>query len=148
MRDTVASALTQEALWREAQPLRLEELFSRTDASIRPDQQPTSSDIVLFPVAHWWEIPALIHYYPAYPGPEPAVHACLFKRWAERFGAELVKLGPRDVTIHATRPPQERTAAILLAWEHTQYCQDIPILDTLEHATEIYRGTVWSFWWD
>ena len=38
--------------------------------------------------------------------------------------------------------------AILLAWEHTIYCDDISVLDIVRRAVDLYHGAAWSFWWD
>jgi Domain of unknown function (DUF4253) len=103
---------------------------------------------VLFSTTHWWEIPALIRYYPADPGPDPATHVSLFQRWSMRYGAELVSLGRDGLTLRATMPPRDRAEALTLAWEHTLYCEDIYILDIVQRAVDIYRGVGWGFWWD
>jgi hypothetical protein len=143
------SALTSDTLWTEnSKPLTIEKQLGLTYASVPTNWKPGTLDIVLFQANNWWEIPALLRYYPADPGPNPAEHVSLFRRWSERYGAELVGLGHREVVLRATRPPHEHAEAILLAWEHTLYCYDIYILDAITRAVDIYHGRAWGFWWD
>jgi hypothetical protein len=149
LRAETESALTSDVLWTEkSTPPTIDEQLGLTYAAVPEDWKPAQLDLVLFQASHWWEIPALLNYYPADPGPSPAEHVSLLRRWSERYGAELVSLGSSDLALRATRPPQERTEAITLAWEHTLYCHDIYIFDVLQLAVRLYRGEGWGFWWD
>jgi hypothetical protein len=149
LRAETETALTSDALWTEnSRPLKIDEQLGIDYASWPNDWKPATLEMVLFPVSHWWEIPALLCYYPADPGPHPAEHVSLLRRWFARYGAELVSLGRDGFTLRATRPPQGRAEAITLAWEHTLYCHDIYILDVLQLAVRLYRGEGWGFWWD
>jgi len=149
LRSETESALASEAIWMEKETAPTsDEQLGLDYTSIPEEWKPATLDIVLFSTTHWWEIPALIRYYPADPGPNPATHVSLFHRWSTRYGAELVSLGRDGLTLRATRPPRDRAEALTLAWEHTLYCEDIYILDIVQRAVGIYRGVGWGFWWD
>jgi hypothetical protein len=149
MRAETETVLTSDAHWIEnTAPVTVDEQLGVDYASIPDEWKPAALYFILFPTIQWWEIPALIRYYPADPGPDPATHVSLFQRWSAGFGAELVSLGRDGLTLRATRPPQNRAQALTLAWEHTLYCQDIYILDVVPRAVDIYRGAAWGFWWD
>jgi hypothetical protein len=150
MRAETETALTSDTLWIEnTASLTVDEQLGFDYAATIPDEwKPIVLDIVFFPTTQWWEIPALISYYPADTGSDPARHVSLLRRWSTRYGVELVSLGRDSFTLRATRPPQDRAEALTLAWEHILYCEDIHILDVVPRAVDIYRGAAWGFWWD
>ena len=148
MREAAKDALKNEDYWIDKTSLSSKDRLGINDSNASAEDRAALRNLVLFPVLDWWEIPALLRYYPTDPGPPPSVHVSLFRRWSSNFGAELVSLGRRSLTLRAIQPPQERTTAITLAWEHSQYCQTIPVLEIMQRAVKLFAGGAWNFWWD
>ncbi len=84
----------------------------------------------------------------------PADHVRLQRRWAKRYGAELMHVQDDAVAqFWVTDPPREREGALRLAAEHFEYCPDRVFqstnAETLEAlAAQLLGAPVWYFWWD
>jgi hypothetical protein len=82
---------------------------------------------------------------------EPADHVAVLKRWHERYGAELVVLGPDTLELWVPRPPTDPDEALAVADEQYSYCLDVVeqgvgTLDALAAVQVPSRR--WFFWWD
>ncbi len=149
--DTVASLLSDQGLWKDSLSVSIDK---QLDFALYPEWyssewHPLTCNIVLFPTRQWWEIAALIRFYPADPGPDPITHVVLWKWWAQRYGAELIYITCGGFTLRAMAPPATPNEAFCLSWEHCIYCNsdDIFFLSAVERATQIYRGEAWHFGW-
>jgi len=145
LRAEAETALTNAALWvRPVAFTRIEHLGLETT----PDTEGTPANIILVPTTRCWEIAALVPEYPASSTADASTSVRLLQDWHTRYCAELVEIGRSTLTLRATRPPQTPEQALILAWEHTQYCPDISTLDIVRRAVELTQGKAWSFWWD
>lgn len=107
--------------------------------------------IVLVPTERSWEAPAYLNYGGWNECPEPAVHVAFLRRWHERYGAEVVSIGPDVMEISVARPVAGREEALALADEQFLYSYDIVAqgTETLDRlAAHLLQATVWYFWWD
>lgn len=107
--------------------------------------------IVLVPTERSWEAPAFLNYGGWNECPEPAVHAAFLRRWHERYGAEVVSIGPDVMELAIARPVTDREEALALAGEQFLYSYDIVAqgTETLDRlAAHLLHATVWYFWWD
>lgn len=148
LRAEAETALTTDALWIRPTALPLIEQLGLETARPHADTEVTPANIILAPTTRCWEVAAFIPEYPATPTADAATSVQLLQDWHTRYGAEVVKIGWSTLTLRATRPPLKPDQALVLAWEHTQYCPDISTLDIVQRAVELTQGKAWSFWWD
>ncbi|TGK01658.1 DUF4253 domain-containing protein [Leptospira semungkisensis] len=102
-------------------------------------------------VAHPWEIPAKLKYGGWNECPEPAIHCALWKRWHERYGAEIVGCSHNVIEAIVARPPINQADALALAWEQFFYCPDIVyqgVASVSNLASTLMNHKTWYFWWD
>lgn len=144
----VQTILIKDEYWKGDVNVTLEEQLGRITSELGSVFVSDSTEIVLFPTEYWWEIPALLRYYPADPGPTPVEQVRQFKKWGELYSAELVSMGRSNVTLRSIHPPSNPEDALRLAWEHREFCFDIDIFDVTHRAIQIYQGKAWNFWWD
>lgn len=107
--------------------------------------------IVLVPAGRSWEAPAWLNYGGWNECPSPEVHVALLRSWHERYGAEVLSMGPETIELAVSRPVTDREEALALADEHFLYCYDIVVqgTETLDRlAAHLLDATVWYFWWD
>lgn len=107
--------------------------------------------IVLVPTRRSWEAPAWLNYGGWNECPAPEVHVALLRRWHDRYGAEVLSMGPETIELAVSRPVTDREEALALADEHFLYCYDIVVqgTETLDRlAAHLVDATVWYFWWD
>lgn len=110
--------------------------------------------LALFPTRRGWEVPAHLRWFVGNAGLRPADHVRLQRRWAERYGAELVNVqGEAIAQFRVAHPPTDRASALHLATEHFEYCTDRVFqstnAETLEAlAAQLLHAPVWYFWWD
>ncbi len=107
--------------------------------------------IGLFPVSDPCELPAFLMFGGWNECPPPHVHCALFKRWAERHGAEPVGITGDTVEMIVEKKPVTEEEALALAREQYAYCPDLVEqglgnLETL--AVTLEKNPLWSFWWD
>jgi len=148
LRAEAETALSNATLWMKTTVLPLVEQLGLETASQPEDTHGRPADLILVPTTRCWEVAAFIPEYPAIPTTDSATSVRLLQDWHTRYGAEVVELGWSTLTLRAIRPPQTPDAAVVLAWEHTQYCADIPTLDIVQRAVQLTQGKAWSFWWD
>ena len=107
--------------------------------------------VALVPTQRSWEAPAFLGFGGWNACPQPAEHCAVLARWNQLYGAELACLTRDVIELWADRPPTTREAAMALAREQFDYCEDI--IDqgagTLSNlAAGLLGGTAWYFWWD
>lgn len=83
--------------------------------------------------------------------PGAPVHMAALQHWRDRYGAELVALGPDSIELKVAHRPQTQEEALALAIEHLTYCPDIVTqgvgsIDAL--AATLMQSDWWYFWWD
>jgi len=121
---------------------------------------PDHNFLILVPVKEAWHVAAALKLHVwnnglIYPWKEELiVHTALFKKWHYKYGAELVSICPdtsNSVEFKVTKPPQDRTEALKLAWEQFVYCDDVinQGANSLDHLAESLIATErWVFGWD
>lgn len=99
-----------------------------------------------------WQVPALLSWDGAanydLGGAE---HAAVLRRWAQRWGAELVTLSFDTMELLVARPPADDAEAALVAMEQYAYCPDIVdqgVGSLAALAVRQVRAPSWLFWWD
>ena len=107
--------------------------------------------IALVPVRDAWQAPAYLQNGSWNACPDPAEQVAVLRYWHQQHGARL-RCFSRDVMeFEVAAPPQGREAAMHLAREQYNLCNDLveqgcgalrPLADTLE------RSPRWYFWWD
>lgn len=97
-----------------------------------------------------WHLPAAVKFGDWNECPEPEVHCAFHREWHERYGAQITGMSGDIVECVVTKPPADREAATILAWEQYWYCADIvnqgcgSILDL---AATLLNSPYWFFWW-
>ena len=102
-------------------------------------------------VAHAWQIPAAVGYGGWNACPEAVVQTAMFRRWEEKYGAEIRGLGFDTIECVVSRPPQTQERAMELAWEQFLFCEDIVTqgVGTISDlGATLIRSPYWFFWWD
>lgn len=97
-----------------------------------------------------WEIPLLLHL-DILDGPPAQTHAALWKRWLDKYQAQVICIDHGTVEFTVNHPPITWEQALILAKEHYYYCGDILAqwawsLNNL--AQILLNSRVWYFWWD
>jgi len=105
----------------------------------------------LVPAEQPWHVPAWLNYGGWNECPSADAQVAFWKRWHERFGAEIAALAGDVAEGFVTRPPSDDAAALALAKEQCDFCSDIVYQGTGSVA-ELARGlkdaATWFFWWD
>ena len=83
--------------------------------------------LALVPTAVGWQVLAFLRYGGWNDCPHADAHVCMFKRWKDLYGAEVVGMSHDVVEMQVARPPLERSTALNLAWEQYMYCADIVV---------------------
>jgi hypothetical protein len=107
--------------------------------------------LIVIPTNDWTTIPAFLRWGGWNDCPAPEYHVAALRSWRDRFGAELVGLGPDVMNIRVSRKPETRSAALDLAREQYEYCNDIVDqgVGTLSAlAAGLMENDWWFFWWD
>jgi hypothetical protein len=83
--------------------------------------------------------------------PDAPVHAAVWKKWQEEYGAKVLSVSGDIIEATVARPPLEKDTCYKLAQEQFLYCSDIVdqgvgSIDAL--AATLYGGKSWYFWWD
>lgn len=144
LKQDITTALTSDALWVAQTPSTN---IAHLGFALPPEGFSQTMHAVFLPTRQWWEIPALIRYYPADPGPEPGTHLLFWRWWAQRYGAELVALGRGSCTLRTSAPLATPAQALTLAWEQRIYCNHLLSLDCFELAQRLFQGAAWSCGW-
>lgn len=103
------------------------------------------------PVAHAWQVPAVLRYGGWIECPEPEVHCALHNRWAEEYGSEIIGISSDVIECALSRKPETQEEALSLARQQFIYCPDIVHqgVRTIETLAEtLRRSDYWYFWWD
>ncbi len=111
----------------------------------------TEIPIVLLPTPDWTEAPIYLGWGGWNACPSPQWHVAAFRRWKERYGAELVGLSSDTLNMRVQNRPTTREEAIDLAWEQYRYCEDIVsqgVGDISTLAADLISSNWWYFWWD
>lgn len=107
--------------------------------------------IALVPTSDGTEVPAYFRWGNWNGCPAPQFHVAALRSWRDRYGAELVSLGADVMDIRVARRPETPDAAMALAREHYEYCNDIVDQGTgtiSELAAMLMDTDWWYFWWD
>lgn len=102
------------------------------------------------PSDRWWETFAHVRFGGWNSCPQPEVHMMLHRRWAEKYGATLITLGPDVVQVAIAEPIATRDEAMEMAKIHQAYCSEfLQGAGTYEEiAAGILGAKSWYFWWD
>jgi hypothetical protein len=98
-----------------------------------------------------WHLPAILKYGAWNECPEPEVHCAFHRGWQEKHGAEITGMSGDVVECAVRKPPTDRKAATILAWEQYWYCADIVEqgCGTISNlAATLLNSPYWYFWWD
>jgi hypothetical protein len=107
--------------------------------------------ILLMPVKHGHEVPALLRWGGWNECPPSEHHVATLRHWEKAFGAELVGLSGDILELRVAKRPQDRGDALRLAREHYVYCNDILDQgpnDLATLAALLAASDWWHFWWD
>ena len=75
----------------------------------------------------------------------------VLRSWEDRFGAQLVEIGPDEIRLLVDRPPRTLQAAQAIAAEHFAFADECggKGLSTVSRiAADLITNPIWSFWWD
>jgi hypothetical protein len=128
------------------------ESFPTLGVAVDFDGKPIDkAHIILVPTDDWTTVPAHLRWGGANACPPAEFHVAALRSWRDRFGAELVGLGPDRMCVRLQRLPKTREAALDLAREHFGYCEDLVYqgfgaLRPL--AAALMQSDWWDFWWD
>lgn len=98
-----------------------------------------------------WQLPAVAKFGAWNACPPPQVHCAYHRDWQEKYGAEITGMSRDIVECAVTKPPTDREAATVLAWEQFWYCADIVEqgVGSISHlAAALLNSPYWYFWWD
>lgn len=98
-----------------------------------------------------WHLPAIMRLGNWNDCPDAVVHCALWRNWQQNYGAEIVGVSSDTIECIVSRPPQDREAAIELAWQQFWYCEDIVHqgCQTISNlAATLVDSKYWNFWWD
>lgn len=107
--------------------------------------------IIVLPTRDSAEAIAMLRYGGWNACPPPEEHVAAFRSWRERFGFELVCVGPDLIEGRVRRRPADQQTALALARELFAYCPDIVDQGTDDLATLaaiLMVSDWWFFWWD
>ena len=81
---------------------------------------------------------------------DPTPPAAVLRSWEARFGARLLEVGFRSISVLASRPPRDLSAAQLVAAEHQAFCDRCGngLVSIADIGARILSSPVWSFSWD
>lgn len=110
-----------------------------------------TAHIALIPTDDPTAIPAYMQWGNWNGCPPAAYHVGALRAWRDRYGAELIGLGPDRMDLRVSRRPASREEALELARVHYVYCNDI-----IDQGVGSYRALAaglmasdwWCFWWD
>jgi hypothetical protein len=139
--------------WLKAEDDLNREVGNFTKHRFQMPEIPFCESIMLVPVAHCWQIPAVISFGGWDSCPEDQIHIALMKRWYTQYGARLICMGKDSMFFQVERPVRDRDEALSLAREQFSYCPDNVLQGfgngTLSGAAvDLLDATVWQFWWD
>jgi hypothetical protein len=107
--------------------------------------------IALIPTDDPTTIPAFMRWGDWNQCPAAAYHVAALRAWRDRYGAELIGLGPDTINLRVSRKPATREEALELAHEHYAYCSDIIVQGVGSDralAGFLMKNDWWYFWWD
>jgi hypothetical protein len=83
---------------------------------------------------------------------DTARFSAVLRSWEDRFGAQVVGMGPDTLYLSVAAPPVDLDHALHVAAEHFAFCPDNvwqSATDTLPaYAAALVDLAWWSFWWD
>lgn len=107
--------------------------------------------IVLLPTDDPAAIPAYLRWGGWNENPPSEYHVAALRSWGERYGAELIGLGPDTMNIRVASRTQSREGAVALAREQYTLCFDI-IDQGFESLSALGAALTtndwWFLWWD
>ncbi len=131
--------------------------FSKTDLSTdyrvtSPDKFPASTAgdmaIVLLPVKHAWQVPALIHS-EVVETMGSAAFCALARHWQERHQAIIIGIDNCTIEWHVGKPPKTLKEALQLAILHDALAPSMlgqPGIDVWQYALSLLGRKRWCLW--
>jgi hypothetical protein len=113
--------------------------------------KPRSTVVAIVAVQEGSEIPAALGWGGWNACPKPEEHVAVLRRWADKYGAELVGVSGDVLEMRVLRPPKTRETAMALATEQYDYCADIVtqgVGSISALAADVLDDATWFFWWD
>jgi len=130
------------------------EIFNKGELSLHRDHTGKGLKQVAIgevDMKHSWQIPVAVNYGGWNECPDSVVQGAMFKRWHERYGAEIRGLSFDTIECHVERPPKSQKEALELAWEQFYFCEDIVtqgVGDINSLGATLINSPYWFFWWD
>lgn len=111
--------------------------------------------VALLPTGHGWQAPAYLRFGGWNDAPQPAEHVAVLRRWASRYGAEVLAMKFDTIELLIRRPPSNREQALAAAWECWAYAPDC-LPGEYRRAAHSIEGLaaylayvrIWGYWWD
>jgi hypothetical protein len=108
-------------------------------------------NVAFLPLLRSWEAPAYLRWGGWNACPPPEYHVAALRRWDERFGLEVVAMGPDRIDLKIANPPQDQDMLLATAREIYRYCPDIVDQGAgslADLAATMISGSSWTLWWD
>ncbi len=107
--------------------------------------------IAAVPTTDPTEIPAFLRFGGWNENPPPEWHVAALRHWRDQYGAQLVGLSSDVMNVRVSSRPENREAAIDLAFVQFEYCSDIVTQgfgNIAPLAAHLMNDDWWYFWWD
>lgn len=123
----------------------------RAHTNVLNNQIRPQVELILAKIDQPWKLPAVVRFGGWNDCPESEVLCAFFRRWQERYGAEIVALHNDLIECTVKNPPRDEAAAMELAWEQFWFSFDIVDqgYETVQNlAATLLNSDYWYFWWD
>ncbi|WP_441962579.1 DUF4253 domain-containing protein [Mycolicibacterium houstonense] len=115
------------------------------------DHRGEYATLALIPTPADWFVPGLLQWSGAVNSDVLGIgHAAVLRRWAYRYGTEVVAFGDGYLTLRASAPPTDERAGLAAALEAWLYCDDAVNTQagSLDALASMLTDPLWTFWWD
>lgn len=99
------------------------------------------------PVTASWEVVMHTHFGGCRQSHDDVEHGAVWRRWEEHYGAHIVGMDSRGLSVYVRKPPPTVGAAMALAWEHLHYASDlmgVPGFSVARHAMSLHSSNHWT----
>ncbi len=145
--------------WREMMPAKIAEYGEPTGENYDPLEEVLyfyeTLNYSIVPVEKAWMIPCYLNFRDCNDLTDGVHMAALFKRWEEKYGAELCMVdGNGNLGFRVARPPQTMEEAMVLAREHHIFCaycihdSNRGVNSMREMLHFLINNHSWHFWFD